>query len=123
VNALSHIFFADDSLLFCWANFNEWGNVLNILHRYELASGQKLNSAKTSIFYSRNTRTTLKDFIRSLASIPVAASFEKYLGLLKAVVQAISTYCMSVFQLPKALCMPVHSFMNRFWWGSKSNSK
>jgi hypothetical protein len=41
---LSHLFFANDSLLFCHANFMEWGNVMTILKRYELASGQKLNS-------------------------------------------------------------------------------
>jgi hypothetical protein len=50
---LSHLFFADDNLLFCRANFTEWGNLLGILKSYEEASRQKLNSTKTSIFFQQ----------------------------------------------------------------------
>ena len=41
--------------------------------------------------------------------------------LLKAVIQAIPTHTMSIFQLPKSLCRKLNSFMMRFWWGHKDN--
>jgi len=59
---LSHLFFADDSLLFCRANFLEWSNLFQVLQTYERASSQQLNEAKTSIFFSRNTREEFKGF-------------------------------------------------------------
>jgi hypothetical protein len=41
--------------------------------------------------------------------------------LIKVVIQAIPTYSMSVFLLPKALCNDLNSLMPRFWWGQQSN--
>jgi hypothetical protein len=78
---ISHLLFADDSLLFCRANFIEWGNVQVILDKYEKASGQKLNREKTSIFFSKNTRTEVKEYIASLSGVTITTNFEKYLGL------------------------------------------
>jgi len=78
---LSHLFFADDSLLFCRANFMKWGNLFQVLQTYERDSGQQLNAAKTSIFFRKNTRAELRSFIRTSAGISVTSCFEKYLGL------------------------------------------
>jgi hypothetical protein len=37
---LSHLFFADDSLIFFRANSMEWSTILDLLNFYERASGQ-----------------------------------------------------------------------------------
>jgi hypothetical protein len=53
---ISHLFFADDSLLFCRANLVQWNHLSSILKLYEEASGQKMNANKTAIFYSKIPR-------------------------------------------------------------------
>ena len=52
---LSHLFFADDSLIFCKAMLKECDELQRLLTVYEKASGQQLNRAKTSLFFSGNT--------------------------------------------------------------------
>jgi hypothetical protein len=78
---LSYLFFADDSLLFCKANSVEWRRLMRLLEKYKTASGQKLNKAKTSIFFSRNTSTARQTEISQLSGFKVTQTCEKYLRL------------------------------------------
>lgn len=78
---VSHLFFADDCLLFCRATFQEWSNVMQLIQRYEQASGQKINTSKTTIYFSHNTRVEFKELVGSSMGISLSAGYEKYLGL------------------------------------------
>ena len=61
---LSHLFFADDSLIFCKATMEECEVLQRVLSTYEKASGQQLNRSKTSLFFSLNTVKEIQDEIR-----------------------------------------------------------
>lgn len=78
---LNHLFFADDSLVFCRANIDEWNNLQGILEMYERSFGQRLNREKTSIFFSKKTKVEVRAHIKALAGVNDTKSYEKYLGL------------------------------------------
>uniref|UniRef100_A0A2N9IBV7 Reverse transcriptase domain-containing protein n=1 Tax=Fagus sylvatica TaxID=28930 RepID=A0A2N9IBV7_FAGSY len=140
---VSHLFFADDSLLFGQANISECRKILEILNLYEGSSGQKINREKTAIYFSSNTSQVTRQLILEFWGSQGASNFDKYLGLpamigrskksifnglkerivqrlqgwkekflskagrevlIKAVAQAIPTYAMNCFRLPKAWC-------------------
>jgi hypothetical protein len=50
---ISHLFFADDSLLFYRTILAQWSNLSTILKQYEEASSQKMKNNKTSIFSTK----------------------------------------------------------------------
>lgn len=78
---LSHLFFADDSLLFCRASIPEWIKIQEVLFIYEKASGQQLNWGKTSIFFSKNTHSETRAHLKEVAGISSTQFYEKYLRL------------------------------------------
>ena len=78
---LSHLFFADDGLIFCKASINECSEPKRILQVYEDASGQQLNRAKTSLFFSNNTPRLIQEDIKNRFGAHVIKQQEKYLGL------------------------------------------
>ena len=78
---ISHLFFADDSLIFGRATTMECNEIQRILQVYETSSGQQLNRSKTSLFFSPNTDISTKESIKSMFGAQVIRPHESYLGL------------------------------------------
>ena len=156
--SVTHLLFADDSLLFCKVDRGEVLLLTEILDLYEAASGQKINTEKSSITFSHNTFLETRNDVLSILGPMQDSRRGKYLGLpsvigksknqvfaeikekvgkklsgwkekmlsmggkeilIKAVTQAIPTYTMSCFQLPKGLCEDLERMERNFWWGQK----
>ena len=52
---ITHLFFADDCLLFCKATLAKCEKIKNILNTHEATFDQMVNKDKTTLFFSRNT--------------------------------------------------------------------
>ena len=85
---MSHLFFADNSVLFCHANEDECQKILDILDIYERDSRKKVNRDKTNVFFSSNTSHEVQVRIQQILGVPSIRQFEKYLGLLALVGRA-----------------------------------
>ncbi|XP_073361303.1 uncharacterized protein [Aegilops tauschii subsp. strangulata] len=78
---VTHLLFADDSVVFlegCRENFEV---LRDILHDYEVASGQKVNLQKSAIFFSKGCSDEVKAEVQQVSGIAMEALGERYLGL------------------------------------------
>ncbi|XP_060969479.1 uncharacterized protein LOC133036764 [Cannabis sativa] len=78
---ITHMFFADDSYLYCRALESEAQRIMTLLEKYELASSLKVNRQKSSIFFSKNTNLSTRDNICSIMGMHEARDDGFYLGL------------------------------------------
>lgn len=159
---ISHLFFADDSIIFTKASLQECSILANIISTYERASGQKVNYDKTQISFSKNVPLSMRQQITNHLGVVEVDRHEKYLGLptivgkskkiifqcikeriwkklqgwkekllsragkeilIKAVIQAIPTYIMSIFRIPDGLLAEINAMIARFWWGSENGNR
>ncbi|XP_038708506.1 uncharacterized protein LOC120003560 [Tripterygium wilfordii] len=77
----SHLFFADDCLLFYRATLEAWEYVRSVLTKYEEILGQKLNVEKMSFFFSKHTSDGVKDLLKATIGVQEIKAYEKYLRL------------------------------------------
>ena len=78
-SSINHLLFADDSLL----KVDDWSatHPQNILCLYEDCSGQTINKEKSSVMFSKNTKSLEKNQFMASLVITTEAQNEKYLGL------------------------------------------
>jgi ribonuclease HI len=154
---VSHLLFADDTILFFKASRVQAEHVNQILETYANATGQLINRSKCSILFGTHCPAGLQEEVKEALHVQADAFEEKYLGLptpdgrmhkgkfqnlqemltqiimlwgdglpsqggkeilIKAVAQAIPTYIMGVFKLPRSVCDDLTRLVRNFWWGS-----
>ncbi|GLT61404.1 hypothetical protein SLA2020_341140 [Shorea laevis] len=78
---ISHLLFADDSLVFCQATLPEVSHLQTILQLYGDLTGQRVNFSKSAAIFSPNTPRDVRESICNRLGIRFEAAVSKYLGL------------------------------------------
>jgi len=77
---ISHLLFADDTMIFCSASVDQAQAWKDILRQYELASRQTINYAKTDIAFSKGVPIDRRNQITLCLDIREVLSHDKCLG-------------------------------------------
>ncbi|KAK4383607.1 hypothetical protein Sango_2760000 [Sesamum angolense] len=78
---LSHLLFADDTLLFYQATLEAIDCIKGILTKFERASDLKINLQKSAMVFSKNTDHNLKEALARRLGVELLDKHEKYMGL------------------------------------------
>jgi hypothetical protein len=79
--SVSHLLFADDSLILMKADTSNATSLQQVLDTYCANSGQMVSLSKSSIFFSPNTNVLVRAEICKTLHIDTEALSDKYLGL------------------------------------------
>ncbi|CAA7016157.1 unnamed protein product [Microthlaspi erraticum] len=79
--AVNHLLFADDTMFFTKTHPSSVLALLNIIRRYEEASGQRINTSKSSITFSGKTPPEIRSRVKATLGIDKEGGVGKYLGL------------------------------------------
>ena len=78
--AFSHLFFADDLILFGQATLSTAHAIEDVLNHFCQLSGQKINNEKSRILFSKNTSNLAKANISTSLGFIETRKFDKHLG-------------------------------------------
>ena len=91
--AFSHLFYADDIILFAKANSKNCRTILQTLQDFAEVSDLKINFQKSKVYFSKNVDNRTRDLLSSELQISHRRDLDKYLGM-----QIKSKYKASDFQ-------------------------
>ena len=78
---ISHMFFADDLILFAELSLQQAGVLQRLLERFCEGSGQKVSIAKSKMYCSRNVPTEVVEQISRKTGVGLTNDLGKYLGM------------------------------------------
>ena len=71
----------DDSVIYCKTSGQESKELQTILQKYEETTVQRINTKKSSIFFSRNTDEDTEKEVKEILGAMQDSQLKKYLGL------------------------------------------
>ncbi|XP_052886977.1 uncharacterized protein LOC128295438 [Gossypium arboreum] len=101
---LSHLFFADDLVIFCKAEMNQAIVLKEILNRFCAFSGHKISVRKSNMFFAKGVDTSLSDQIRRIT-------------LAQSVLLSVPNYFMQSLLVPKGICDEIERITKQSIWG------
>ncbi|KAA3460601.1 reverse transcriptase [Gossypium australe] len=103
---ISHLLFADDCILFSEASSRGAIVLQEILRKNRSSSGQCVN------FDNKNIPKMERNLVINILGVKSSNNPERYLGLPNmSILEAIPTYTMACFLLPKTLCAKIENIM------------
>lgn len=159
---LTHLFFADDLILFGKTDPKQVCELLAILNIFSKATGQRINCLKSGLIFGKKVPHHTRSQTSQILGIQAWNNPGKYLGLpaqwgrsrhvalswikdaifnkmegwkgkllnqagketlIKAVIQAMPTYAMSILRFPKKFCDNICSRVAKFWWARSGKER
>ena len=77
----SHLFFADDLMLFAKANSKNCSTIRSVLDIFCSKLGETINEAKSKVFFSPNVDSDMRDSLCEILGFRLTNSLGKYLGI------------------------------------------
>lgn len=78
---ISHLLFADNSLLICKADERNCSTIKRILGLYKEASSESINYSKSAMIFSPNVNQEQEAFLSSIMGVKMQFDLGTYLGL------------------------------------------
>jgi hypothetical protein len=85
---ISHLFFADDNIIFCKANKAEATQLKEVFEEYQRISGQKINMDKSEMTFSPKIMPVIKNEFQNILPLTISPTIAKYLGMPTQIGQA-----------------------------------
>ncbi|KAM1127829.1 hypothetical protein ACFX13_038573 [Malus domestica] len=99
---LSHLIFADDTVIFLKATKTNCNNIVKLLDSYCYASGQEVSLQKSTVYFSSNIPMPLSYELCDILHMPKVEDPGKYLD---------------------NLCRDIDAAIARFWWGQRDKER
>ncbi|XP_028098761.1 uncharacterized protein LOC114298400 [Camellia sinensis] len=109
--SVSHLQFADDTIIFCEADLEEIFSIKRVLRCFEVMSGLRINFYKSVVCGIGVSDREVSDF---------ATVLNCSLTLIKSVVCCLPSYYISIFKMLKGVVKSIEKLQARFLWRERS---